>query len=135
MVRRTGGREHLRRVSERRRPVFSEPEVQRTSARTVLMAAVLTGVSAVVVSLITGLGSSLQGLVADTLFGEDKPAATARPVSKASSAVAVAVLPGESSAFLVSGQRVSEADRAVLTGPYDQAALGRLFRKKPARSP
>ncbi|MFF5170427.1 hypothetical protein OG483_00600 [[Kitasatospora] papulosa] len=116
-------------MSERRRPVSSEPEVQRTSARTVLMAAVLTGVSAVVVSLITGLGSSLQGLVADTLFGEDKPAATARPVSKASSAVAVAVLPGESSAFLVSGRRVSEADRAVLTGPYDQAALGRLFRK------
>ncbi|MFJ8450047.1 hypothetical protein [[Kitasatospora] papulosa] len=86
--------------------------------------------SAVVVSLITGLGSSLQGLVTDTLFGEDKPAATARPVSNTSSAVTVAVLPGESSAFLVSGQRVGDAaDRAVLTGPYDQPALNRLFRK------
>ncbi|MFG2920701.1 hypothetical protein ACGFYA_04185 [Streptomyces sp. NPDC048305] len=112
------------------------------------MAAILTGESAVVVSLITGLGASLQGLVTDTLFGEDAPAAsaspnpappasgsaapdpkTAPPAAGAADSVAVAVLPGESGSWLVSGQRVSPADRAVLTGPNDQERLEQLFRR------
>ncbi|WP_432102391.1 hypothetical protein [Streptomyces sp. bgisy091] len=112
------------------------------------MAAILTGVSAVVVSLITGLGTSLQGLVTDTLFGEDEPAASASPnpappasgsaapeskpappPADGADPVAVAVLPGESSSWLVSEQRVSPEDRAVLTGPNDPVRLEQLLRR------
>lgn len=129
MVRRTGQREHLRRVSERRR-TGTEPESTRTTARTALVAAVVTGLSAVVVSLITGLGSSLQGFVTDALSGDDTPAASATPAPGTSPPLKVAVVPEEGGSYLVSDQRITDPeDRAQLTGERTPASWKRLLRK------
>lgn len=129
MARRTGQRGHLRRVSERHRTA-TEPESNKPSARTALVAAVLTGLSAVVVSLITGLGSSLQGFVTDALSGDDKPAASARPDPRASTPLEVAVVREEGGTYMVSDHKVTgAADRAVLTGTRTPESWNHLLRK------
>lgn len=135
MVRRANQREHLRRVSERRRAA-GRPEADRNSARTVIAASVLAGVSAVIVSFITGLGSSIQGLVTDVLTDEKKPAASAPPLTEPAVPVKVVVMPEEGGSFLVSEQRVTSAeDRAVLiNGATTQEEWERLLRKIKATS-
>lgn len=135
MVRRANQREHLRRVSERRRAA-GRPEADLNSARTVIAASVLAGVSAVIVSFITGLGSSIQGLVTDVLTDEKKPAASAPPLTEPAVPVKVVVMPEEGGSFLVSEQRVtSPEDRAVLiNGATTQEEWERLLRNIKATS-
>lgn len=135
MVRRTDQRDRLRRVSERRRTA-GRPDPDRNSARTVIAASVLAGVSAVIVSFITGLGSSIQGFVVDVLSDEKKPAASAAPHTEPAVPVKVVVIPEEGGTFLVSEQRVtSAADRAVLiNGATTPEAWDHLLRKIKATS-
>ncbi|MEE1749507.1 hypothetical protein [Streptomyces sp. JV184] len=129
MVRRSGQRERLRRVSERRQGT-ERTESGGNAARTAIVAAVLTGVSAVIVSLITGLGSSLQGFVADALSGEEKPAASSAPPRPGSATpVKVVVIPGESSSWLVAKKRATSAeDKATLTRGGPLESWNRLYR-------
>lgn len=130
MVRRANQREHLRRVSERRRAA-GRPEADRNSARTVIAASVLAGVSAVIVSFITGLGSSVQGFVTDVLTDERKPAAAAPPHTKPAVPLKGVAIPEEGGTFLVSEQRVtSPEDRAeVIHGTETPGEWERLLRK------
>ncbi|MFI6896953.1 hypothetical protein ACIBM4_22895 [Streptomyces sp. NPDC050256] len=122
-------------MSERRRAT-GRPEADRNSARTVIAASVLAGVSAVIVSFITGLGSSIQGLVTDVLTDEKKPAASAPPHAEPAVPLKVVAIPEEGGTFLVSEQRVtSPEDRAVLiNGATTQEEWERLLRKIKATS-
>jgi hypothetical protein len=109
-------------MSERRQAA-GRPEPRGNATRTAIAAAVLTGLSAVIVSLITGLGASIQGFVADSLSGEKKPTTT-------SGQVKVVVLPEEGGTFMVSERRATSAeDKAVLTGGASPEAWNRLLRK------
>lgn len=129
MVRQSGQRERLRRVSERRRGA-GRSESHGNATRTAIVAAVLTGLSAVIVSVITGLGSSLQGFITDALFDEKGPAASAPPHSDPSTPIKVVVLPDEGGTYLVSEKRVESAeDKAVLTGSATPETWNRLLRK------
>lgn len=135
MVRRANQREHLRRVSERRRAA-GRPEADRNSARTVIAASVLAGVSAVIVSFITGLGSSVQQLVTDVLTDEKKPAASAPPHTEPAVPLKVVAIPEGGGSFLVSEQHVTRPeDRSVLiNGATTQEEWERLLRKIKATS-
>lgn len=155
MARRTGQGERLRRVSERRRSTDG-PRAERNSARTVITASVLAGVSAVTVGLITGLGTTLQDAVTDALSGDGQPAAAApqdgtspapaAPQDGTSPApaaprpdpavpVKVAVIPEEGGPFLVSEHRVTGADTdAVTHGNATQEEWNSLLRKIRATS-
>ncbi|MFE9858860.1 hypothetical protein [Streptomyces sp. NPDC005780] len=122
-------------MSERRR-AEGRPEADRNSARTVIAASVLAGVSAVIVSFITGLGSSVQGFVTDVLTDEKKPAASAPPHTEPAIPLKVVAIPEEGGTFLVSEQRVtSPEDRAVVIhGAQTQAEWEHLLRKIKATS-
>ncbi|MCX4732257.1 hypothetical protein [Streptomyces sp. NBC_01363] len=81
-------------------------------------------------SFITGLGSSLQGIITDTLFDEKKPAASAPPHADPSTPITVVVLPEEGGTYLVSEKRATSAeDKAVLTGESTPETWNRLLRK------
>ncbi|MFI6966147.1 hypothetical protein [Streptomyces sp. NPDC050255] len=89
-----------------------------------------------IVSFITGLGSSIQGLVTDVLTDEKKPAASAPPHAEPAVPLKVVAIPEEGGTFLVSEQRVtSPEDRAVLiNGATTQEEWERLLRKIKATS-
>ncbi|MFF2009107.1 hypothetical protein ACFVWY_08545 [Streptomyces sp. NPDC058195] len=82
-------------------------------------------------SLITGLGSSLQAFVTDSLSGGKKPAAaSASPRPGSSAQVKVVVIPGEGGTYLVSEKRATSAeDKAVLAGAATPETWSRLLRK------
>ncbi|MFB6815637.1 hypothetical protein ACFCV8_13970 [Streptomyces sp. NPDC056347] len=117
-------------MSERRRAA-GRPESGGNATRTAVAAAVLTGLSAVIVSLITGLGASVQGFVTDSLFGEKEPAAASAPPRPGSSArVKVVVMPAGEGGFMVSEKRATSAkDKAVLAGEAPPEAWNPLLRK------
>ncbi|MFJ8605671.1 hypothetical protein ACIRH0_00490 [Streptomyces sp. NPDC093675] len=132
MVRRVSQRERLRRVARRRRPP-EQPPTKARRALTGLTTAILAGISAVIVSLITGLGSTAQKIVTDALFdehGKGNVTSSASPSAKPSAAIKVAVTLEDTAGPVASEHRVTTSqDKAVLLRRPTSESFERLYRK------
>ncbi|WP_406505723.1 hypothetical protein [Streptomyces sp. NBC_01602] len=132
MVRRVSQRERLQRVARRRRTP-EQPPPNAGRALTGITTAVLAGISAVIVSLITGLGATAQQIVTDALFGEHgkgNATSSASPSAKSSAAIKVAVTLEDQGGSVVSEHRITTPqDKKVMLGDSTPETFTRLYRK------